>query len=594
MMHLSVFSSPALLLILITAMLNFLPAQALFGQESVPSLIWADEFDVAGLPDPEKWFYDVGGDGWGNNEEQYYTSERPENARVENGILIIEAHDDGWPLDSRRKTHPYTSARLVSKGRGDILYGRIEARAKLPQGRGTWAAIWMLPTGNAYGGWPRSGEIDIMEHVGFDMGKVHGSLHTLNYNWASGGNPTGFVVVPEASTSFHSYSVDWTPDFIRFAVDGVVYYTANRISENWEDWPFDQPFHVILNLAVGGFWGGQQGIDPDIWPQRLEVDYVRLYDLGESVPLDTDGDSMTNSLDEDDDGDGLTDREEHLLGTNLLAMDTDGDDFSDGAEVEAGTNPLLSSSYPGADPSILLVNPRFEAGSDPWIVHTNLLNTDGLWQSQVGSWGGSYGVFDWVEAATEGEFAFSHYTAGSHPRAEHLLYQEWRAAVAVISAGDTIRFRGTARLANANGDTQASAFIRILDFAFVPMADSAIFPLNETSTYFELEAEIPDVPFNAMQVGFLLNGSQENAAEIIFSNLEATINESVGPTEWGRWPIIGGGSGPRLVNTAGWLGWLALIDTNWQWSYTLNGWIFLPEAQVSPAGGWIYRPQEAD
>ncbi|MEY3001353.1 MAG: hypothetical protein RL648_1567, partial [Verrucomicrobiota bacterium] len=443
-----------------------------WGQQA-GQLIWSDEFETDGHPDGTKWFYDEGGDGWGNNEEQYYTAERLENARVEGGVLIIEARRDGWPLSSRQKTHAYTSARLVSKGRGDILYGRVEVRAKVPEGRGTWPAIWMLPTGSAYGVWPRSGEIDIMEHVGFAMGTVHGSLHTLNYNWASGGQPTGSVSVPDAHLAFHTYSVDWSPEAIRFAVDGEEYFTAARISDNWEDWPFDQPFYVILNLAVGGFWGGQQGVDPDIWPQRMEVDYVRLYDLGGTVPLDTDLDGLANAEDEDDDGDGLTDREEHLLGTNLLNPDTDADGFSDGEEVEGGHNPLLATSYPGADTSLLLVNPLFDAGFDPWIVHTNRLNAEGAWQGQVGSWGGSYAVSDWVTGDAGAGFQFTHYGVGDSPRAEHLLYQEWNAAVAEIKAGDVIRFRGTAQLVNAGAGTSASAFIRILDFAFQPMEDSA-------------------------------------------------------------------------------------------------------------------------
>jgi beta-glucanase (GH16 family) len=547
-----------------------------------PVLYWADEFTTDGLPDAQKWFFDVGGDGWGNNEAQYYTDARLENARIEDGVLIIEARQDGWPLESRQKSHPYTSARIVSKGRADILYGRIEVRAKLPQGRGTWPAIWMLPTGNAYGTWPRSGEIDIMEHVGFDMGTVHGSLHTLNFNWSSGGNPTGSVSVPEAHTAFHTYSVDWTPEAISFAVDGAVYFSADRISLNWEDWPFDQPFYLILNLAVGGFWGGQQGIDPDIWPQRMEVDYVRFYDLGQTVPLDTDNDGTLNMVDPDDDGDGLSDEDEHLLGTNILMTDTDRDGFTDGEEVTVGTNPLLSSDYPGADPSLLLVNAAFEAGSDPWIVHTNLLNGEGVWRGQLGSWGGSYRVFDWVTAADE-TFAFAHYNAGDSAQAEHLLYQEWRAATAGIQAGDVIRFRGKASLASASPGTTASAFIRILDFAFLPMTDSVVAPLTDTPTSFALEAVIPNIPFNALQVGFLIRGDQTDPARITFSALKATQNEPVGSSTWAQWPIITQ-DGVPWVNTTDWMGWLGLVSPPWLWSPSLNGWVYLPEEHVESSG----------
>ena len=138
-------------------------------------LVWSDEFEYTGLPDAAKWSYDVGGHGWGNKELQYYTERRKENARVENGLLIVEARRDGW------EGHEYTSARLVSKGKGDWTYGRIEVRAKVPSGRGTWPAIWMLPTGKTYGAWPNSGEIDIMEHVVSDPDVIHASVNTRAY-----------------------------------------------------------------------------------------------------------------------------------------------------------------------------------------------------------------------------------------------------------------------------------------------------------------------------------------------------------------------------------------------------------------------------
>jgi beta-glucanase (GH16 family) len=550
-----------------------------------PVLLWSDEFDVDGLPDPDKWLYDVGGGGWGNNEEQYYTEARLENARVENGVLIIEARDDGWPLTSRLKTNDYTSARIVSKGRGDVLYGRIEARAKMPAGRGTWPAIWMLSTGNEYGVWPRSGEIDIMEHVGFEMNRVHGSLHTLNFNWASGGNPTGDTMVTDIDTTFYTYSVDWTPESISFAIDGNVYFTQEKISDDWEDWPFDQAFHVILNVAVGGFWGGQQGIDPDIWPQTMEVDYVRIYDIGDTVPLDTDGDQVPNATDDDDDGDGLSDVEEHGLGTNLLASDTDGDGFSDGDEVAAETNPLLPSSYPGADPSILLVNPDFIAGPDPWIVHTNRLNAAGAWQGQVGSWGGTYGVFDWVTPG-ESSFTFAHYDAGDAPRAEHLLYQEWSGAVAEIVPGDVIRFRGTASLASGDEATFGTAFIRVLDFAFMPREDTVQVELGPDPVNFALEATIAEPTFNVVQVGFLINGAQTDAATVTFSNLLATHNGEPFADTWADWPMTG-----NAVDTGDFMGWLEISYAPWIWSYSMDGWIYMPEENVSDNGSWVFVPR---
>ncbi|CAA9233721.1 MAG: GH16 [uncultured Cytophagales bacterium] len=234
-------------------------------------LVWSDEFNGAGLPDAARWGYDVGGNGWGNRELQYYTDADPDNARVEGGNLVVEA---------RRETfgdNAYTSARLVSRGKGEWTYGRVEARAKLPAGRGTWPAIWMLPTVDKLE-WPEDGEIDIMEHVGFNPGVVHGTIHTKAYNHSIGTQKGGQLTVPDASTAFHVYTIEWTPDRIDWFLDGKPYFSfANDKAGNIETWPFDQPFHLIFNVAVGGNWGGQQGVDESIWPQRMEVDWVRVY-----------------------------------------------------------------------------------------------------------------------------------------------------------------------------------------------------------------------------------------------------------------------------------------------------------------------------
>ncbi|WP_343853534.1 glycoside hydrolase family 16 protein [Algoriphagus jejuensis] len=235
-------------------------------------LIWSDEFENSGLPDPAKWDYDIGDHGWGNNELQYYSKADMKNARVENGRLIVEAIAD--------PAHPkgYTSARLVSKGKGFWQYGYIEVKAKLPQGIGTWPAIWMLPEQNTYGGWPKSGEIDIMEHVGFDPGKVHGTVHTEAFNHSIGTQKGAQKMVPDFSAEFHTYAIDWTAEKIDFFIDGQVYFTFENTGGDYKEWPFDQPFHLILNIAVGGNWGGAQGVDPNIWPQKMEVEYVRVYD----------------------------------------------------------------------------------------------------------------------------------------------------------------------------------------------------------------------------------------------------------------------------------------------------------------------------
>ena len=236
-------------------------------------LIWSDEFDEAGLPDSAKWGYETGGNGWGNNELQYYTDRRPENARVENGKLIIEARKEAY------LGKEYTSARLLTRGKVEWKHGRIEAFAKLPVGRGTWPAVWMLGDDIQKAGWPRCGEIDIMEHVGFDEGVVHGTIHTEAYNHRKKTEKGMAITVKNVGADFHLYAIDWTADQIDFLVDGQKYYTVQKsaLGSEVEEWPFEQPFFLLLNVAVGGNWGGQKGVDESIWPQRMEVDYVRVY-----------------------------------------------------------------------------------------------------------------------------------------------------------------------------------------------------------------------------------------------------------------------------------------------------------------------------
>lgn len=241
-------------------------------------LIWSDEFDYEGVPDPEKWDYDIGGHGWGNNELQYYT-EREDNARVEEGKLIITAQLESY------EGNRYTSARIVSRDRGDWRYGRFEVRAKLPRGTGTWPAIWMLPTDWEYGGWPTSGEIDIMEHVGYDLGKVHGTVHTDAYNHQlntqRGGSWQDATVVDE----FKTYIIEWTPESIIWWVDDRRYYTFNNERKSFREWPFDKRFHFLLNIAIGGSWGGVEGVDDSIFPQTMEIEYVRVYATEEILSL---------------------------------------------------------------------------------------------------------------------------------------------------------------------------------------------------------------------------------------------------------------------------------------------------------------------
>ncbi|WP_298350192.1 glycoside hydrolase family 16 protein [Runella sp.] len=236
---------------------------------------WQDEFDIDGLPDAAKWDYDVGGNGWGNNELQYYTKANPKNARVENGKLIIEAIKESF------NSNNYTSARLVTKKKGDWLYGKVVVRAKLPKGTGTWPAIWMLATEQTYGTayWPDNGEIDIMEHVGFDPNVIHGTAHTKAYYFSIGTQKTATTIVATAMSDFHDYILEWTPSEIKISVDDKNYFSFQKESSEWQKWPFDKPFHLLLNIAVGGNWGGQKGVDNSIFPQRMEVDYVRVFPL---------------------------------------------------------------------------------------------------------------------------------------------------------------------------------------------------------------------------------------------------------------------------------------------------------------------------
>lgn len=240
--------------------------------EATPT--WSDEFDYAGLPNSAKWNYDLGGSGWGNNELQYYT-DNIKNVEVGNGVLTITARKESMGGKD------YTSTRLISKNKGDFLYGRIEVKAKLPTGKGTWPAIWMLPTDWAYGGWPKSGEIDIMEHVGYDQDKVHISVHTEAYNHSINTQRSGTKMVYGASTDFHIYRIDWTPKSVLGFIDGEQIFQFLNEERGSAVWPFDKRFHLLINVAFGGNWGAAQGIDPSVLPQKLEVDYVRVYKMVE-------------------------------------------------------------------------------------------------------------------------------------------------------------------------------------------------------------------------------------------------------------------------------------------------------------------------
>lgn len=251
-------------------------------------LAWRDEFDIDGAPDAQKWNIEEWAPGVVNAEDQAYTA-REENLRVADGYLIIEAHKEEYRGGS------YTSARIHSRGKGDFLYGRIEVRAQLPRGQGTWPAIWMLASDPFHyattcteqedwqgsddcDAWPNSGEIDIMEHVGYQMNHVHGTVHGKAYHWSMWEQRKGRIILDDVTDTFHIYALEWSPERIDIFVDDTPYLTYINEKNGWEEWPFDQPFHLILNLAIGGGWGLAGGpIDDSVFPQRMLVDYARVY-----------------------------------------------------------------------------------------------------------------------------------------------------------------------------------------------------------------------------------------------------------------------------------------------------------------------------
>lgn len=236
-------------------------------------LVWNDEFDYSGLPDSLKWNYDTVGNswGWGNNELQFYTFKRNENAWVSDGTLKLKAIKEDY------NGFGYTSARLTTKGKGDWLYGRYEISAKLPDGRGLWPAIWMLSTDWEYGGWPESGEIDIMENVGYNPSEVFATVHTANFNHMLNTQIGSTIEIADDRENFHCYALEWNENKLDFFVDDSLYFTFNKESQNPNDWPFDKRFHLLVNLAVGGNLGGKEGVDDAIFPAVMEVDYVRVF-----------------------------------------------------------------------------------------------------------------------------------------------------------------------------------------------------------------------------------------------------------------------------------------------------------------------------
>lgn len=233
-------------------------------------LVWHDEFDQETI-DESKW--NIAHGNWTvNNEAQRYTNGL--NYEIKDSCLALIAKKE--PMDGKE----YTSARFNSKGKGDFLYGRVEFRAKLPRGRGTWPALWMLGSSNEYGGWPKCGEIDIMEHVGYNEDVINHWFHTGSRNHVLGTQRGTRLTVDGVCDQFHVYAIEWFEDHIDIFVNDILTYSLKRNDGDTPmEWPFDKPHYIILNLAIGGNWGGAKGIDDSIFPCAMLVDYVRVYDM---------------------------------------------------------------------------------------------------------------------------------------------------------------------------------------------------------------------------------------------------------------------------------------------------------------------------
>jgi beta-glucanase (GH16 family) len=240
------------------------------------AMVWSDEFNGTEI-DTSKWVFDVGNWGWGNDEIQYYTKADQKNARVKEGNLIIEALKEA-------QTNIWTSARLTTRGKVSFLYGKIEFRARVPDKKGYWAAGWLL--GDSYideGSWPYCGEIDILENVGYEIqplsgdGIAHLSVHTPAYYFKRNNQITSTTLVKDMVGSFHTFTMEWSPNGMTGLIDGVASYVYDKTANDLE-WPFYKAHNLIINLAMGGNWGGAQGIDPDLTSQKLIIDYVRVFE----------------------------------------------------------------------------------------------------------------------------------------------------------------------------------------------------------------------------------------------------------------------------------------------------------------------------
>ncbi len=327
-------------------------------------LVWSDEFNAEGLPNRQWWDYEEG--YLRNNELQYYTQARLENCRQENGQLIIEARNDDF------EGRPITSASLTSKRSASWTYGRFEVRAQVAGGRGTWPAIWMLGDNIGEVGWPHCGEIDIMEFVGYDPDTIHGTVHTTAYNHIQNTARGGTVDYDDLSETMHVYAVEWEPDEIRFYVDEHLYYTfENDGTGNDATWPFHKPQYLKLNLAIGGDWGGAQGVDNALYPAQFLIDYVRVYQRPEQPPytvsLKAIGPGKLRIIPEKDTyqaGETITLIADPDIGMQLGKWKNV--QLSRALQTTYQVNRSLLVEADFADPSCLLQNADFSAGLENW------------------------------------------------------------------------------------------------------------------------------------------------------------------------------------------------------------------------------------
>jgi beta-glucanase (GH16 family) len=248
-------------------------------------LLWSDEFAGTSL-DMAKWSFDTSRNkvGWFNKELQYYAADRPQNLRLKDGRLIIELRKDPKAIGKFADWggQQYSSAKIVTRDKAAFEHGFVEVSARLPCARGTWPAIWMMPQADAP--WPEGGEIDILEQVGAQPDVAHGTLHTALFNHTRGTGRGAETPVPTACSAFHRYQLAWTADAITIGVDDRAYMQVRNDQPGGRGaWPFDAPFYLILNLAMGGDWAGAKGIDDAALPQRMEVDYVRVWQMPEAA-----------------------------------------------------------------------------------------------------------------------------------------------------------------------------------------------------------------------------------------------------------------------------------------------------------------------